>query len=124
MLKYSNSKNQIIAKEIADLTINNYHKGLQQKENEKAQDADADNVTNIIVPTANVSIKNKSGYTVKNKMQNKTIASSDKNLIETFMTQSDILDNELHNLCQYLRYLMLNKFMEVLKRVMLLMLML
>ena len=57
MLKYSNSKNQIIAKEIADLTINNYQKGLQQKKNQESQDADDDvDVTNTIVPTTNILI--------------------------------------------------------------------
>jgi hypothetical protein len=52
MLKYSNSRNQIIAKEIADLTINNYQKGLTQKLHEESQNDDAD-VTNTIVPTSN-----------------------------------------------------------------------
>ena len=94
MLKYSNSKNQTIAQQIADLTISNYEKGLALKEDEENGDDD-DGITNTIIPTADVSIKTKSGYSVKNKVQNKAIVSAGKSLIDTFISQSHILDNEL-----------------------------
>ena len=96
MLKYSNSNNQIIAQKIAELTINNYEKGLAIKNQEEGQPDDIDdNNVNTIVPTTDVSIKSKSGYSVKDKNKNKVISSAGKSLIDSFISQSDILDNEL-----------------------------
>ena len=84
MLKYSNSNNQIIAQKIAELTINNYEKGLAIKNQQEGQPDDIDdNNVNTIVPTTDVSIKTKSGYSVKDKNKNKVIASAGKSFPKT-----------------------------------------
>jgi len=120
MLKYSNSNNQIIAQKIAELTINNYEKGLAIKNQEEGQSDDIDdNNVNTIVPTTDVSIKTKSGYSVKNKDKNKAIVSAGKSLINEFISQSDILDNELLQLMTMSKVPNTKKFMVGLRMMML-----
>ena len=93
MLKFHDNRNQNIARRIADMTLVNYNKGLQIKEQEESPDTEIDDEVTVINPTSS----KKRSYSVKKKeITNKAKLSKNTDVVKGFIQDSNILDNELN----------------------------
>ena len=93
MLKFHDNRNQIIARRIADMTLANYNKGLQTKEEGEIPESEIDDEVTVINPTSS----QKKSYSVKKRaIANKAKLSKDGDVIKGFVQDSNILDNELN----------------------------
>ena len=94
MLRFSDNRNQAINKRIADITLEQYNKGLAEKSSEEPIDAVDSNTIETITTK-----DGKTGYSTKKRVLNSKVSlNKSKDILKDFMTQSQILDNELNQM--------------------------
>ena len=111
MLKFHDNRNQSINKQIADLVLANYNKGLKVRlDEEQASDDEPEEITTIAPITKQVT---KKGYSVKNKVNaTKATMKVNADTIKEFIKDSNLLDNELNAMVTLFKLTSKDEFYE------------
>ena len=102
MLRFSDKRNQAVNKKVAQIMRSEYNEGLQMKNQELGDNDDDDtgddNEIDTVKPVDTIKTK-KRGYSAKAKIgSTKKLLKSSKDTLNDFISQSNVLDNELNQM--------------------------
>lgn len=100
LLNHTDNKNALINRRIADLTLNQYQKGLQKKNDELTSEATNNDELDTVKPIDNIKVK-------KSYKANRTVvpitSKPNKSRVKEFILESNKLDNELEQMITHMK---------------------